>query len=66
MANSFSQYVKEKDSTINIIINKNGNINSFTTIRYICFNNKRILYNGPDLNEQYFEPLYKQMIIMEE
>ena len=65
-ANSFAEYIKTKDSTINIIINKNGSTNNLTTIRYFCYNNKRIIYNGLDFNEQHFEQLYRIMAIMEE
>ena len=66
VANSFAEYIKKKDSTINIIINKNGNTIYFTIIKYFCFNKKRIIYNGLDFNEQYFEQIYRQMVIMEE
>ena len=66
VANSFAEYIKKKDPTINIIINKNGNTIYFTIIKYFCFNKKRIIYNGLDFNEQYFEQLYRQMVIMEE
>ena len=66
-ANSFAEYIKTKDASINIIINKNGNTNNnFTTIKYFCYNNKRVIYNGLDFNEQYFEQLYRIMLIMEE
>ena len=66
IANSFAQYIKKKDSTINVIINKTGNTVYFTIIKYSCFNKKRILYNGLDFNEQHFEQIYRQMVVMEE
>ena len=65
-ANSFAEYIKAKDSTINIIINKNSNTNNITIIKYFYYNNKRIIYNGLDFNELHFEQLYRQMVIMEE
>ena len=63
---SFAEYIKTKDPTVNIIINKYGNRINFTVIKYFCFNKKRIIYNGLDFNEQYFEQIYRQMVIMEE
>ena len=63
---SFIEYIKSKDATINFSLIKNETMNKCIIIRYICFNIKKIVYNGYDLNEQLFETIYRSMIILED
>ena len=64
---SFIEYIRSKNAKINISLNKNDlQNNKFIIIKYFCFNNNRIIYNGYDFNEQNFEQIYRQMILIEE
>ena len=64
MANTFIRYVKYREMALNAVINKKENMGKLICIKYSTHNDKRIIYNGDDLNPKYFDSLYKKIIVM--
>ena len=60
----FIQYVREKDNTISYIINNNDYFANDICIKYYANDGGRIIYKGSDLNETFFDSLYRQIILI--
>ena len=64
MANSFIKYVKYKEMYLNTCKTKKENMGSLICIKYQTHNDKRIIFNGADLNQLKFESLYRTILVM--
>ena len=64
MANSFIKYVKYREMALNASIVKKPNMGNLICIKYNTHNDKRIIYNGADLNPQKFDSLYRTILVM--
>ena len=64
MANSFIKYVKYREMALNASIVKKPNMGNLICIKYNTHNDKRIIYNGSDLNQSQFDGIYRSIIIM--
>ena len=62
--NSFIEYVNSRGSGIKFSIVKNEDINNLIVMKYYSYGIGRTVYNGYDFNQQYFEPIYRKMIMM--
>ena len=60
----FIEYVREKDNNITYVINSNDYFANDICIKYFANNDGRIIYNGNDLNEAFFDSLYRKIIII--
>ena len=64
MANTFVKYVKYREMALNAYIVKKENMGNLICIKYNTHNDKRIIYNGSDLNQSQFDGIYRSIIIM--
>ena len=64
MANSFINYVKYREMALNAFIVKRENMGNLICIKYNTHNDKRIIYNGSDLNQSQFDGIYRNIILM--
>ena len=64
MGNAFIKYVKYRELALNAYISKKEDIGNLICIKYSTHNDSRIIFNGPNLNPQDFDGLYRKIIVM--
>lgn len=64
MANAFISYVKYRELVLKALIVKRENMDNLICIKYKTYSETRIIYNGTDLCQMYFNEIYRKIIIM--
>ncbi len=60
----FMNYIREKDKSIKIKKYLNDYLYKDICIKYYTNEDERIIYYGSELNEEIFDSLYRQIVIM--
>ena len=59
---SFLQYLKTKNINLNISVQKNENQNNLITMKYYRSSGSKIIFEGNELEQKFFDSLYNQLL----